>query len=420
MTSDVSLTFGSRAKWFCAILKLSIMSLLGVPVGRLPPIASSALCYDPQPRQHLWLEPEVLPCVSARWSGMSGCLANPTPGTCHEPNIRVDANDEHTPINLPDSNGKKQLADYESVDSRNSIRETVCGSGKEKRFFSTLFRSESKGKRDRDLNVVQSLEDRENLHKILESESWLGRPRRENSSAEIVWSWGRSWGEKLGKEKFWKKLFMRSIRSSNLIDFSNNKQVAGQIRLRETKSAWMENWNWEIGSSQEDHARDCQETEELRRICLRRSRSSKTRIDELSKHQERNPTTVSQFFDSDAGVTEQGKFLVRCKSFCTILNQGAALERPTFPVNPIPFWVPEPCLAAILDCRVNTLNGSGRTGNVFERPPAQEGRSSTIFNNSKNLTPSSSRIQTSYYGNYKEEERERVTWKENRWIRQSL
>ena len=37
----------------------------------------------------------------------------------------------------------------------------------------------------------------------------------------------------------------------------------------------------------------------------------------------------------------------------------------------------------------NTLNGTGITGNVFERPSAQEGVSSTIFSNSKNLAPSS-------------------------------
>ena len=36
----------------------------------------------------------------------------------------------------------------------------------------------------------------------------------------------------------------------------------------------------------------------------------------------------------------------------TILKQGAALERPTFPVNPFQFRVPEPCLAAILDWRM--------------------------------------------------------------------
>ena len=35
----------------------------------------------------------------------------------------------------------------------------------------------------------------------------------------------------------------------------------------------------------------------------------------------------------------------------TILNQGAALEQPTFLINLLRFWVPGPCHAAILDCR---------------------------------------------------------------------
>ena len=36
----------------------------------------------------------------------------------------------------------------------------------------------------------------------------------------------------------------------------------------------------------------------------------------------------------------------------TILNQGAAVERPTFPIELPLFLVPEPCRAAILDCLV--------------------------------------------------------------------
>ena len=38
-----------------------------------------------------------------------------------------------------------------------------------------------------------------------------------------------------------------------------------------------------------------------------------------------------------------------------ILRETAALERPTFPVNTLLFRVPEPCFAAILDCR--TIHG---------------------------------------------------------------
>ena len=46
---------------------------------------------------------------------------------------------------------------------------------------------------------------------------------------------------------------------------------------------------------QEDYARYCQESEELRRICCAETdRARQARIDELSVHQERNPTTVSQ------------------------------------------------------------------------------------------------------------------------------
>ena len=43
----------------------------------------------------------------------------------------------------------------------------------EKPLFPLFFRSESKGKRDRDQNVVQSLRDRVNLHKILDRKAEL-------------------------------------------------------------------------------------------------------------------------------------------------------------------------------------------------------------------------------------------------------
>ena len=36
----------------------------------------------------------------------------------------------------------------------------------------------------------------------------------------------------------------------------------------------------------------------------------------------------------------------------TILNEGAALERPTFLIKLLRLWVPGPCRAVILDCRV--------------------------------------------------------------------
>ena len=42
---------------------------------------------------------------------------------------------------------------------------------------------------------------------------------------------------------------------------------------------------------------------------------------------------------------------------------------------------------------LDTQNGTVITGHVFERPPAQGGPPSTIFNNSKNLTSSSQELR---------------------------
>ena len=43
------------------------------------------------------------PRASGHWSGMSGRIANPTRNTGYEPNFYSYMNEEHTPINLPDS-----------------------------------------------------------------------------------------------------------------------------------------------------------------------------------------------------------------------------------------------------------------------------------------------------------------------------
>ena len=109
----------------------------------------------------------------------------------------------------------------------------------------TLFISQSNGKRDRETNVVHSLWDRENLQKILERKVHLA-VRGERRLAEIVSSWGWGWGEKLVKHLILH--FRRSIKNLNVSDFSYIKQVDGQIRLRGTKLACMENWNWRIDS----------------------------------------------------------------------------------------------------------------------------------------------------------------------------
>ena len=58
-------------------------------------------------------------------------------------------------------------ADYDSVANRTSIKET-CADMNRATVVSSFFGSVSKGKRDRDQNVVQTLRDRQHLQKILE------------------------------------------------------------------------------------------------------------------------------------------------------------------------------------------------------------------------------------------------------------
>ena len=156
------------------------------------------------------------PCATPLWRGPSGHLADPTPNTCYEPKFCNDVSSEHTPTNLPTRNmgfqqvydatiaasedpilppqsaassssqhsaastvptslklgssgtsHRKLSADYDSVANRTSIKET-CADMDRETVVSSLLGSVSKEERDRDQNVVQTLRDRQNLHKILE------------------------------------------------------------------------------------------------------------------------------------------------------------------------------------------------------------------------------------------------------------
>ena len=82
---------------------------------------------------------------------------------------------------------------------------------------------------------------------------------------------------------------------------------------------------------QEDHARDCQEIEELPRICFEETdRARQARIDELSMHQERNPTTVSHLLAQFQDLQNQVNSLSDARDFYDP-------ERPTFPIEPLLF-----------------------------------------------------------------------------------
>ena len=131
---------------------------------------------------------------------------------------------------------------------------------------------------------------------------------------------------------------------------------------------------------QENHARDCQEIQELRNLLRRNwaNETSKKRTTEESYDRESDD-------GSNSGFTEQVNSLREFYDPESGSSSGAT-------------HVPEQT-STILSSRTlprcdsglprNTHNCTGITGNRFARPPAQEGQSSTIFNNSKILASSS-------------------------------
>ena len=94
-------------------------------------------------------------------------------------------------------------------------------------------------------------------------------------------------------------------------------------------------------------------------------------------HQERNPATLIHFLSlSDAREFYDPE---------TASSSGATH------VPSQPSAIPSPSAMPCCDSGFphDTRNIVGASGNVFERPSAQEGRTSTLFNNSKNLVSSS-------------------------------
>ena len=152
------------------------------------------------------------PSAPARWSE-PGRMADPAPNTGYEPNLSNFSyrDPEHTSVNLPDSHHNLPCHDDATVISitedpegvprsaaSSSSKQTAAGrvlpmfgpsslwkemarhvSGRtglqetgaeldRESVAATIFSSQSKVKRDRELNLVHALRDRDNLQKILE------------------------------------------------------------------------------------------------------------------------------------------------------------------------------------------------------------------------------------------------------------
>ena len=105
----------------------------------------------------------------------------------------------------------------------------------------------------------------------------------------------QTWRSNIGKREIRILLFMRPIRSLNPNVYSYTRRINGLIRLKEDKTSMYEEVEMKNRLFRENKAKDCHEIADLRRICCEEAdRARQAIIDELSMHQERNPTTVSQ------------------------------------------------------------------------------------------------------------------------------
>ena len=372
------------------------MSLLNVPSTPFPPVFSPSTT-TPAPLTGIRLNP----CATPLWGGPSGHLADPTPNTGYEPKICIDvastrrsifrpetrvssnsttrqsphsmtsiylnipehhAAASHTAASAvptllkPGSSGtslRKLSADNDSVASRTSIKETCADLARET-VVSSLFRVCVKGKERWAPKRCANIERHAKSPQIPWTENWIGRARRKIGSAKILRSWGRLGGETLGKEKFW---YCSSWDQSGVLnpnDYNYNKRINGLIRLKEIKIGLHGELELRKSLFRENQAKDWQETGELSGTgCEETDRGRRARIDGVSMHQERNPTTVSQLLTRIQDLQNKVNSLSDARDFYDPESgSSSGMSRVFQSTVKNSESQPEPCLAAIRDCRM--------------------------------------------------------------------
>ena len=192
-------------------------------------------------------------------------------------------------------------------------------------FSCVCLKGEERSRPKRCANIVRDAKSPEHPW----TESWLGCARRKNGSAKIIRSWGRRGGQTLGKEKI--LLFVRSIRSSKTNNYSNNRRINGLIRLKETRKSLFGELEKRRRLFRENHAKDCQAIEELRRVCCEETdRARQAWIDASKEGSYYCESTI----ESNSGFCRTRWIPCQMQENFTILRQRAALEHPAFPVNP--------------------------------------------------------------------------------------
>ena len=190
---------------------------------------------------------------------------------------------------------------------------------------------------------MQTLKDRQNLHKFLERKAELA-VRGEESAQKIVPE-----AEAEMEIRIWEKR-----NSDNALCETHQELESQRLQLQQANQ-------WADQAQRE-------------KINLRGELEKRSRLNRENRAKD-YPPTVSQLFTQIQDLQKRVNSLSDA-----ILGRRAALESPTFPVNR-PFRVPEQSLAIFWITR-----NMGTSGNVFERP-AREGPSA-LLENSKKLASS--------------------------------
>ena len=224
----------------------------------------------------------------------------------------------------------KVSADCDSVASRTSIKET-CADMDRETVVSSLFGSVSKGKRDRDQNVVQTCRDRQYLHKILERTTELA-VRGEKLAQQRIYE-----AEADVEVKHWEK------RTSGTALYEINQEFESQRSQLQRANQWADQAQTDKISVygelemrnrlfRENQATDCQDNSKLRMICCEETdRESQAGIDELSLHQERNPATVDQLLTQIENSQNKVNFFSDTKEFWRSWNSEQLWSRSSSP-----------------------------------------------------------------------------------------
>ena len=144
----------------------------------------------------------------------------------------------------------KQNADH--VSSRPTHQETGVELDRES-VVTTIDSSQSKGKRDRDSNVVHSLRDTENLQKILQRKV-DSAVRGELLSQQELYESEVMLRQEIGKREILTSLFTWLTRNLNFCDFSYIKQLDGRIKLKRDKISLHGELDMRNRPFQENHA----------------------------------------------------------------------------------------------------------------------------------------------------------------------